>query len=68
MEGNDLFSIYDASGRLVRSLRAGHNKSGQGYTAVWDGTSTDGRTLPQGVYTCILNTGSMVSSVRVVRQ
>jgi len=62
-----VFRIYDASGRLVRSLRA-DGRQLQGCAAVWDGTDKDGRALPAGVYTCTCATGSAVSSVRVIRQ
>jgi hypothetical protein len=62
-----VFRVYDASGRLVRSLRA-ESRPGQGCAAVWDGTGSGGRALPAGVYTCTYATGSTASSVRVVRQ
>ncbi len=62
-----LLRVYDASGRLVRSLRA-EGRPGLGCAAVWDGAGSDGRALPAGVYTCSYATGSTASSVKVIRQ
>jgi len=59
--------VYDASGRLVRSLHA-EGSAGLGCVAVWDGTDGYGKALPVGVYTCTCATGSIASSVKVVRR
>jgi len=62
-----VFRIHDASGRLVRSLRA-DSRQLQGCAAVWDGTDKDGRALPAGVYTCVCTAGSTAYSVKVIRR
>jgi subtilisin family serine protease len=56
-------SIYDASGRLVRSLYEGVSKAG-GYVLRWDGTATDGRTSPNGIHFCRLTTEAVSQSVK----
>ncbi|MBM3320709.1 MAG: T9SS type A sorting domain-containing protein [Candidatus Eisenbacteria bacterium] len=47
--GEAALRIYDASGRLVRTLLDGPVSAGEN-RAVWDGTGEDGRVLPSGVY------------------
>lgn len=46
-------SIFDVSGRLVRSLAAGRNAAGP-HAIDWDGADEEGRLLPAGVYFCRL--------------
>ena len=41
--------IYDLSGRLIRTLYEGSDKSGR-YARVWDGTDDHGQTVPPGSY------------------
>ncbi|HDR00365.1 MAG TPA: T9SS type A sorting domain-containing protein [candidate division WOR-3 bacterium] len=48
-EGEALLRVYDASGRVVRTLAEGRHKPGV-YTVTWDGTDARGRTVPNGVY------------------
>jgi hypothetical protein len=47
--GDLQLSIYDVSGRLVRELVRGPQKSGGG-SAVWDGTDARGLRMPAGTY------------------
>ena len=42
-------NVYDATGRLVRSLAAGTHKAGT-YSAAWDAKDMAGRSVPAGVY------------------
>jgi hypothetical protein len=42
-------TVFDASGRLVRTLESGTRKPGR-HTATWDGTDTRGRRVANGVY------------------
>ena len=49
--------VFDLSGRLVRSLASGALSAGE-HTVRWDGTSTDGRLVPAGLYFYRLNTGN----------
>lgn len=48
-------SVYDSSGRLVRSLVSGELRSGR-HTAVWDGRDDAGRSVASGVYFCKVDT------------
>ena len=41
--------IFDATGRLVRSLLDRHESEGK-HSVVWDGTDNDGRRLASGAY------------------
>jgi len=43
-------SIYDVSGRLVRTLRDGASEEAGPQSVVWRGTDDEGRELPSGVY------------------
>jgi hypothetical protein len=47
--------MYDAAGRLVRSLADGHQQPGY-YTVTWDGRDDQGRRVPAGVYFVHFNT------------
>jgi hypothetical protein len=47
--------MYDAAGRLVRSLADGHQQPGY-YTVTWDGRDDLGRRVPAGVYFVHFNT------------
>ena len=42
-------SVYDVSGRLVRSVMSG-SASGDEFTAVWDGTNNQGQRVSEGCY------------------
>ncbi|MEO0079515.1 MAG: FlgD immunoglobulin-like domain containing protein [candidate division WOR-3 bacterium] len=53
-------AIYDATGRLVRTLTARHSSAGAGH--IWDGTGETGLVLPAGVY--LVRAGA--NSTRVV--
>jgi len=47
--------VFDASGRMVRSLQSGFQKPGK-YTAVWDGNDSRGRRVANGIYFYRLDT------------
>jgi flagellar hook assembly protein FlgD len=44
-----LLRLYDASGRLVRTLEKGMQEPGY-YTMIWDTKDDAGRAVPAGVY------------------
>jgi hypothetical protein len=52
--GNVQLKVYDAMGRVVRTLHDGPKKPGR-YTATWDGTDNRGRSLANGIYFYSLN-------------
>jgi hypothetical protein len=48
-------AVYDISGRLVRDLVSGQQKSGD-YSIAWNGRYTNDRKVAPGVYFCVLRT------------
>jgi flagellar hook assembly protein FlgD len=47
--GYTSLKVFDAAGRVVRSLVSAERKPGR-YTVNWDGRDAQGRTLARGVY------------------
>jgi hypothetical protein len=59
------FSVYDCAGRLVKEvmstgLPAGYHK------VEWDGRDAGGRPCASGIYWCIIDTGAVSKSMKVV--
>jgi hypothetical protein len=50
--------VYDASGRLVRTIEGGTRKSAGYHRAFWDGYNEVGKRVAPGVYFCELSTQS----------
>ena len=50
-------TIYDLSGRLMKTLVEGEKKAGV-YTLFWDGSDSKGRKVPSGIYFYRLNVGA----------
>lgn len=44
-------AVYDAKGRMVRTLHAGERRSAGTHRLTWDGLDRDGRPVPVGQYT-----------------
>ena len=57
-------SVFDAGGRLVRTVFEGKVMSS---TLTWDGNDRSGRRLPAGIYLLRVSDGAVDQSVRVVR-
>jgi len=57
--------IYDAAGRLVRTLTDGPREAGD-HAVRWDGTDGSGRELPDGVYFARLTGRSLDASRKLV--
>jgi len=64
--GRVRLEIFDARGRLVRTLFDAVQAGPQWYTAVWNGRDQGGRPAPGGVYFARLRAPSYSSSVRLV--
>jgi len=47
--GNVSLDVFDAAGRIVRTLAGGRSDPGR-FSAVWDGRSQTGALVPEGVY------------------
>ena len=62
--------IYDASGRIVRTLFTGHQTAGyylsRSEAAYWDGTNEAGEHVASGVYVCELETPTFTQTRRLV--
>jgi len=59
-------SIYDASGRLVRTLNEGHRAGGLSLES-WDGRDRAGRPVASGVYLCEALCGERRETAKLVR-
>jgi hypothetical protein len=57
--------VYDATGRLVRTLVDSHRAPGA-YEATWDGTNDSGDRTPPGVYFLSLSAGAATSQTQKV--
>lgn len=63
--GDVRLSVFDVTGRLVRTVRSGVMDLGPG-EAHWDGTSTDGTAVRPGVYFARLEGPQVLETTRVV--
>jgi hypothetical protein len=61
-------SIYNVQGQLVKTLVSGHHTVGQ-HTAVWNGTTNNGRQVASGVYfyRLVTDQGTRVRRMTLVR-
>ena len=57
--------IYDASGRLVRTLVKGARRPGM-HTVTWDGRDETGRRVSRGVYFCRFHGGAYVKTKKLI--
>ncbi len=63
--GHVLIRIFDAGGRLVRTLVKGEMSSGD-HAETWNGTDDYGRMAASGVYFCRLDTKGLSKSMKMV--
>jgi hypothetical protein len=56
--GSVTLRIYDAQGRLVRTLQEGQQSAGE-HLIVWDGRHADGHRVSPGVYLCRFQAGAL---------
>lgn len=54
-EANVTIGIYDSSNQLIRTLESGGLKAQGNNMASWDGSSTDGKFVPEGAYNYVIN-------------
>jgi hypothetical protein len=64
-DGNVELRIFDATGRMVRTLAAKNLKAGN-YTAVWNGSDDTGRKVANGIYFVRLTTPETSVKVKTV--
>jgi hypothetical protein len=63
--GQASLRIYDATGRLVRTLADGVRPAGA-HAAIWDGRDTAGRVLASGIYFCRLETPGFMTTRKLM--
>lgn len=63
--GNAEVTVFDASGRAVRTIASGQQPAGR-HSAVWNGTDDSGRELAHGVYFIRLTTPDKTAKVKTV--
>jgi len=66
--GNDIRArIFDAGGRLVRTL--GHSPIGTRQSSIvfWDGRDEDGKRVEAGTYFCRVRSGGRVQTIHLIR-
>ena len=66
-DGNVSLQVYDASGRVVRTLATGRRSAGN-YTTTWDGRDDSGRRASRGVYCCRFSAGDFIGVTKLVLQ
>ena len=59
-------TVYDQSGRVVRTLVSGQMQAGS-YAAAWDGRDEYGRPTGSGVYFCRLRAGEFTAARKMVK-
>ena len=60
-------AIYDAGGRLVRTLLSEESASAPGpYRVLWDGRDQEGRPVSSGIYLCSLHSAAIAQVARVL--
>jgi flagellar hook assembly protein FlgD len=68
--GEIVVKIYDASGRLVRTIELGYKKAGlysdKSQAVYWDGRNQQGEAIASGIYFYQLKAGSFVSTRKMV--
>ena len=64
-DGNLTLSVYDVSGRLVKTLVNEWTRAGS-HIVSWDGRSDLGAQISSGVYFCRLRTGGFTETRKIV--
>lgn len=62
-ESNVELVIYDAGGRVIRTLVEGNRSAGT-HTIIWDGRDSHGRSVPNGAYFCQLRSAANVEAMK----
>ena len=61
-------SIYDLSGRLVRTIREQRSSSAGRYTIPWNGRDDDSELVPPGLYTVLVRVDASTYGANVSRK
>jgi len=65
-EGQVDLAIYNGSGKLVRTLKAGNTKAGI-YKLLWDGTDNQNQPTPEGIYFIRLKAGAFRVTEKLIK-
>ena len=63
--GNANLSVYNVKGQLVNTLVNGTKQAGS-HSVVWDGTDSNGNTVPSGIYFYRLSSGNHVETKKMM--
>jgi hypothetical protein len=63
--GVDL-AVYDAMGRRLRTLEDGRFSTGAFYSTTWDGTDSNGETVPAGVYFVVIESEGRLAANKLM--
>ncbi|MGE5498478.1 MAG: FlgD immunoglobulin-like domain containing protein [Syntrophothermus sp.] len=63
--GSVTLVIYDAAGRMVKTLNEEYSSAGR-YNAAWDGTDNEGKKLSSGIYIYQLKTKKYISAKKMI--
>lgn len=58
--------IHDATGRMVRDLRALSSEAGEPVSLTWDGTDNAGQRLPGGIYFVVADDGLTAQTEKLI--
>ena len=58
--------IYDITGKLVRDLQNKEQSTGN-YQVTWDGLDAHHKEAPSGIYFCIVKSGSLKKTVKILK-
>lgn len=64
---NVSISIYDITGRVVKSFNVESNKQSTVNKFIWDGTNLQGQEINSGLYFVILKTGNKFVTTRIIK-
>ena len=63
--GHVEMAIYDAAGRRIRTIAAGHYSAGH-HDVIWNGATDGGRTAASGVYFVRMRSDAMTAVRKIV--
>jgi len=63
--GRVRIDVFDASGRLVRTLLDEYRGAGR-HSVVWDGRNNAGSVVPSGIYFYRINTGEFTATRKMI--
>ncbi|UPT76048.1 MAG: hypothetical protein M0D55_04945 [Elusimicrobiota bacterium] len=65
LSGAGKLRVFDAAGRLIRTIDMGELAGGQSYYQGWDGRNDSGRDVASGLYVGLVEIGSRRKSFKM---